>query len=94
MATFFLFGKYSIDGIKDIKASRTQKASALVEQNGGKVQAGYALLGRYDLVLITEFPDFKQAMKTSVELAKLLGDTCMTCSRRLFVHQLVRGQGA
>ena len=73
MATFFLFGKYSIEGVKDIKAARTQKANALIEQNGGKVQAGYALLGRYDLVLITEFPDFKQAMKTSVELAKLLG---------------------
>jgi uncharacterized protein with GYD domain len=40
---------------------------------GGKVKAGYALLGNPDLVLITDFPGVKEAMKASVELTKLLG---------------------
>lgn len=33
----------------------------------------YALLGEIDLVFIVEFPEFAQAMKTSVEIAKQTG---------------------
>jgi len=78
MATFFLFGKYSIEGIKDISAERTTETKALIEENGGKMRAAYALMGKYDVVLIVEFPDFQKAMKTSVGLAKLLGIGFMT----------------
>jgi uncharacterized protein with GYD domain len=73
MATFFLFGKYSSDAIKHISTDRTKKANALIESNGGKLQSGYALMGEFDLALIVDFPDMKQAMKTSVGLARLLG---------------------
>jgi uncharacterized protein with GYD domain len=73
MATFFMFGKYSIAGINDISPERTKKATKLIEKNGGEVKEGYALLGKHDLILIVDFPNEKQAMKTSVELAKLLG---------------------
>lgn len=73
MATYFLFGKYSLAGITDISAERTKKATKMIEKNGGKVKEGYALLGEHDLVLIVDFPNEKQVMKTSVELAKLLG---------------------
>jgi uncharacterized protein with GYD domain len=73
MATFFLFGKYTPDAVKQISAERTKKANALIEANGGKVQSGFALMGEFDLVLIVDFPDIKQAMKTSVGLARLLG---------------------
>ena len=73
MSTFFFFGKYSQEAIKEISADRTKKANAVIQKNGGKVQSGYALLGKYDLVLILEFPDIPSAMKTSVELGKLLG---------------------
>ena len=73
MATYFMFGRYSLDSLKEISPERTNKAAALIEKHGGKVKSGYALLGEIDLVLIVDLPDTEQAMKTSVALAKLLG---------------------
>lgn len=73
MATFVMFGKYTQQSIKDISAERTKDATAVIEKNGGEVVSGYALLGDIDLVLIVNFPDIGQAMKTSVALSKMLG---------------------
>ena len=75
MGTFFFFGDYSQDSIKHINARRTDKAVELIEKYGGKLVAGYALLGETDLVLIVEFPGpgKNEAMKTSVALSKMLG---------------------
>ena len=73
MATFFMFGKYSHASIKEISAGRTDKATALIVENGGEVKAEYALLGKVDLVLIVDFPNVESAMKTSIELSKLSG---------------------
>ena len=78
MATFVMLGKYSQKSVKDISAKRTEKATQLIEQNGGKVISGYALLGEYDLVLVLELPDSDQAMKTSVALSKMLGISFVT----------------
>jgi uncharacterized protein with GYD domain len=73
MTTFFMFGKYSSASIKEISAERTVKATAFIEKLGGEVKSGYALLGKYDLILIIEFPDEEKAMKASVGLSKMLG---------------------
>ena len=73
MATYFMFGKYSLEGMKGMSAGRTAKTLALIKRHGGEFKAGYALLGDVDLVLIVEMPDLGQAMKTSAALAKLLG---------------------
>jgi len=73
MATYMMFGKYSQDSVKQISANRTAKAMELVKKNGGEIKAGYALLGKTDLVLLVELPDLGKAMKTSVALSKLLG---------------------
>jgi uncharacterized protein with GYD domain len=73
MSTYFMFGRYSHDSIKQISAQRTNEAVAAIGKNGGKLNAGYALLGGYDLVLIVDFPSTEQAIKASVALAKLLG---------------------
>lgn len=73
MATFFMFGKYSHDSVKEISSKRTVATKDLIEKVGGKLEAGFALLGEYDLLLQVEFPGKKEAMKTSVELSKLLG---------------------
>lgn len=78
MATYFMFGKYSLEGMKGISAGRTTKALALIRKNGGEYKAGYALLGDVDLVLIVEMPDTGQAMKTSAALGKLLGASFST----------------
>ena len=73
MATYFMFGKYSLEGMKGISAGRTKKTLDLIKKNGGEFKAGYALLGDVDLVLIVNMPDIGQAMKTSAALGKLLG---------------------
>ncbi len=73
MPTYLMFGKYSLDAMKEISAERTDKAMALVTKFGGELKSGYALLGETDLVLIGDFPDTKQAMKAAIALSKLLG---------------------
>ena len=73
MTTYFMFGKYSMDSVKEISAERTVKATSVIGDLGGEIKAGYALLGKTDLVLIVELPGMKEAMKASVELNKLLG---------------------
>ena len=73
MAMYLVFGKFSIDAVKEISAERTKKATAIVRDCGGEVKAVYALLGESDVVAIVDFPNVKEAMKASVELTKLLG---------------------
>ena len=73
MATYIMFGKFSIDAVKEISSERTKKSMAIVKDYGGQVKAVYALLGETDVVAIADFPGLKEAMKASVELTKLLG---------------------
>ncbi len=73
MATYVMFGKYSLEGLRGISAKRSDEARALVKQHGGEVKAVYALLGEVDLVAIVELPDTARAMQASAGLTKLLG---------------------
>ena len=73
MATYFMFGKYSLEAMKAVSAKRTADAIALIKQQGGELKSGYALLGDTDLVLIVDLPDTERAMKTSAALSKMLG---------------------
>lgn len=71
MAKFFMYGKYSQEAIKGISADRTKEALDVIAKAGGKVSSMYALLGKYDIVLITDFPGVADVMKASVALNKL-----------------------
>ncbi len=73
MATFFMFGKYSSESLKEMSAIRTDMAISLIKKFGGKVNSMYALLGKQDLVLIVDFPGVEQVMKASVALTKMTG---------------------
>ena len=73
MPTYVMVGKYSMDALEAISAKRTDDAAALVKRNGGELKAAYATLGDSDLLVIAELPDTERAIKTSVELSKLLG---------------------
>jgi len=73
MTTFFMFGKYSPEAIKDISSNRTDKAIRLISELEGKIHSMYALLGSYDAVFIVDFPSEKVAMKASIGLAALTG---------------------
>ncbi len=78
MATYLMFGKYSLESVKAISPKRTNNAVALIKKHGGELKSGYALLGEVDLVLIVDLPDTERAMKTSVALSKLLGISFIT----------------
>ncbi len=73
MATYFMFGNYSAEALKEISSERTTKAVSIIEKFGGKVKSIYALLGEKDLVLIIDFPGIEQVMKASIALNKLMG---------------------
>ncbi|MFH1189892.1 MAG: GYD domain-containing protein [Candidatus Omnitrophota bacterium] len=73
MAKFFLYGKYSQEALKSISGDRTKKALEVIAKNGGKVSSMYALLGKYDIVLITDFPGIAEVMKASIALGKMTG---------------------
>jgi uncharacterized protein with GYD domain len=73
MATFLMFGDYSTEAIKKISAERSKKAIALIEEHGGKLVMGYAMLGKHDLLLVLKLPDVGTAMKVSAGLSTMLG---------------------
>jgi len=73
MAKFFMYGKYSKDALAEISKDRTAKALDVIARVGGKVNSMYALLGKYDIVLIADFPGVSEVMKASVALNKLTG---------------------
>jgi len=73
MATYLMFGSYSPDSVMKISARRTSETKEMIEKQGGKLTAAYAILGEKDLVLIVDMPSTEKAMKTSVALSKMLG---------------------
>ena len=73
MMTFIFFGKYTMEGLKAMSAERTEDAVDAIEKCGGQVEAMYAVLGPYDLVLVLSFPTTEDAMKCSVFLARMTG---------------------
>ena len=70
MGTYIMLGKYSESAIEGISAERTAKCSALIQKFDGEIISMYAMLGKYDLLFIVQFPDTDQAMKASVALSK------------------------
>ena len=71
MAKFFMYGKYTKEGMEGISSDRTKKALDVIAKVGGKVNSMYALLGKYDIVLITDFPGVAEVMQASIALNKL-----------------------
>ncbi|MDD5562009.1 MAG: GYD domain-containing protein [Candidatus Omnitrophica bacterium] len=71
MAKFFMYGKYTKEALGGMSADRTKKAVDAIAQAGGKVNSMYALLGKYDIVLIADFPGVAEVMKASIALNKL-----------------------
>ena len=71
MATYVMFGKYSVGAIKDISGDRTKKSMDMLKKLGGEVKSMYALLGEKDLLFIIDFPGMEAALKASIALSKL-----------------------
>ena len=79
MTTYFMFGKYNTEAVREISITRTEQAVATVRELGGEVNGMYALLGEYDLLFCVELPDVEAAMKASVALTKLTGVSFNSC---------------
>ena len=73
MAKYLMLGKYSSEAIKGIASDRTKKVTGIIEKAGGKVESMMALLGRYDLAFIVNYPDNKSVFKAAVEIARATG---------------------
>ena len=71
MDKFFMYGKYSQEAVGGISGDRTKKALDVIAMAGGKVNSMYALLGKYDIVLIVDFPGVAEVMRASIALNKL-----------------------
>ena len=59
MPTYIVLGKYTSQGITNIKngPQRTVYARQAIEAAGGKMLAFYLTLGQYDFINISEAPD-------------------------------------
>ena len=79
MATFFMFGKYTSEAIKEISIERTQQAVAEIKKLGGNMTAMHALLGEYDLLFCVSLPGVEEAIKASVALKRLTGISFTSC---------------
>jgi len=79
MATFFMFGRYTSEAIREISIERTQQVVAEIKKLGGKITAMHALLGEYDLLFCVSLPGIEDAIKASVALKKLTGISFSSC---------------
>ena len=79
MATFFMFGKYTSEAIKEVSIERTQQAVAEIKKLGGNMIAMHALLGEYDLLFCVSLPGVEEAIKASVALKRLTGISFTSC---------------
>ena len=78
MKTFFMFGKYTPEAIREMSIERTQQVISEIRNLGGEITAMNALLGEYDLLFCVTLPDIEDAIKASVALHKLTGITFST----------------
>ncbi len=75
---FVMLGRYSLKGLESASAQRTKKVNDIVAKAGGRVESIFALLGKYDLVFIADFPGVPAAMKASIAISKLTGISFQT----------------
>src|SRR5579859_3227009 len=70
MATFVLLTKVTPAGVKTLQSNprRIKEVNREIEQQGARIIAQYATLGRYDFVNIVEAKDAEAIAKVSVNL--------------------------
>ena len=73
MATYIVLGKFTDQGIRNVKATgeRANAAKQLAEKFGISVSGVFWTIGHYDLVLIVEAPDDKTMMALGMSFGKL-----------------------
>lgn len=71
MPTYVLLTKFTQQGIENVDESpqRTADAKAMVEELGGTWRDFFVTMGRYDGVVIVDFPDDETAAQAALRLA-------------------------
>ena len=71
MPIYVTLFKSTAEGTKGLKDTQRymQEGEKEIREAGGKILSAYALLGRYDFIYITEFPDQKSALKVLFKTA-------------------------
>lgn len=72
MPTYVLLTKFTQQGIENVDESprRTVDAKAMVEDLGGTWRAFFITMGRYDGVVIVDFPDDETMAQAALKLAR------------------------
>jgi uncharacterized protein with GYD domain len=72
MPVYVTLGKYTAEAMKAINEvpERLQQNTQLIESKGGKLLAFYGLMGDWDILAITEFPDEKSAVSALLTIGK------------------------
>lgn len=82
MAKYLLEVKYTLDGIKGLKAeggsSRVAAATEAIEGLGGKVEAFYFAFGDTDVYVVAEYPDNVSAAAAGLAVSAGGGATVRT----------------
>jgi uncharacterized protein with GYD domain len=70
MATYISLVKYTAKGVENVKESpkRLDAAKEAFKAYGGEMKAFYLVMGRYDIVLISEAPDDATAAKVALAI--------------------------
>lgn len=71
MAAYITLFRWTEQGVQALKqlGQRISDAEKLSEQLGGKLKDVYVVMGRYDVVTITEAPDDETATKINLAIA-------------------------
>jgi len=71
MPEYIMLFRFTTKGVQNIKdaPTRINNVKKMFEQNRGKVKALYALLGRYDTMVIAEAPDDETIAKISLQIS-------------------------
>jgi uncharacterized protein with GYD domain len=80
MPHFISLVRYTAQGITKLKESpnRLDAARKVAEKAGGKIHGWYLTMGKYDAVLISEFPTDEACAKVMLSLASLGNVTTQT----------------
>ena len=73
MPTYISLIRYTDQGMRNIKESpkRLDAAKAAFKAMSGELKQWYLVMGRYDAIVISEFPDDETARKMDLVIASL-----------------------
>lgn len=71
MPTYIVLGKYTQQGVKNIKDSpaRTDSVKQAIQDAGGEVHAFYATMGQYDFMMVADYPSDEAVVKLVISAA-------------------------